>query len=212
MLKIINNLLRNFRKVTTLDIAATSVCQLGRTRRSRQSIAYLSVFRKISLSRLSPRGLYFRLNLSKLYRYMTSDTSLYVYRGLQAALGQRRRPSEAFRAQCTRQTQHDSPVERILMCVHVESVNGEVVGSEVERLEHLAQGEMLSVSIDDDFLRSDNQHVSAQGLIDAKIVMKHAHIRATLHFRLDEAKHVLLIHAGRVMYVSVDLRSHSSDQ
>lgn len=43
-------------------------------------------------------------------------------------------------------------VERVLVGVHVKRVDREVVRSHVERLEHLAQREMLAVSEDDDFL------------------------------------------------------------
>ena len=37
--------------------------------------------------------------------------------------------------------------------MHVKGIDGEVVGTEVERLEHLRQGEVLSVTEDDHLVR-----------------------------------------------------------
>lgn len=39
------------------------------------------------------------------------------------------------------------------MCMHVEGINGEVIGGKVERLEDLLQGELFAISVNDDVLR-----------------------------------------------------------
>jgi hypothetical protein len=70
--------------------------------------------------------------------------------------------------------------------VHIKRIDREVVGGKVERLEHLSKGEVLAITVNDDF------------------------VRATLHLALDETEHVLLVHAGRVVDVSVDLQAGSS--
>ncbi|KAI3484878.1 hypothetical protein L1887_51932 [Cichorium endivia] len=72
-------------------------------------------------------------------------------------------------------------VEGVLVGVHVERVNAEVVGGEFERLEHLLQGERLAVSVDDDV------------------------VGEALDLGLDEAEQMLLVHGSAVVDVRVDL-------
>ena len=45
-------------------------------------------------------------------------------------------------------------MERVLMCVHIERVDGEVVRGQIERLENLRESEVLAVAEDDNVLRS----------------------------------------------------------
>jgi hypothetical protein len=37
--------------------------------------------------------------------------------------------------------------------VHVERVNGEIVSGQIERLEDFGEGEILAISVNDDFLK-----------------------------------------------------------
>ena len=48
-------------------------------------------------------------------------------------------------------------VERVLVRVHVERVDGEVVRRQIERLEDLREGEVLAVAVDDDVLRGQRR-------------------------------------------------------
>jgi hypothetical protein len=64
--------------------------------------------------------------------------------------------------------------------MHVQGINTEVVGGQVDALEDLGQGEVATVSEQDNL------------------------IRALLHLALDKPQQVLLVHASRVMDVSVD--------
>lgn len=65
--------------------------------------------------------------------------------------------------------------------MHVHGVDAEVVGGELQGLEHLLEGKVLAVTEDDDILG---------GLA---------------HLGLDEAEQMFLVHAGAVVDVSIDL-------
>jgi hypothetical protein len=52
-------------------------------------------------------------------------------------------------------------MEAVLMGVHVQSVDGQVVGGQLERLEHLAKREVDAVAMNDHLLRKSNSSVSA---------------------------------------------------
>lgn len=69
----------------------------------------------------------------------------------------------------------------VITYVHVHGIDAEVVGGEVQGLEDLFEGKVLAVTEDDDVLG---------GLA---------------HLGLDEAEQMLLVHAGAVVDVSVDL-------
>ena len=73
------------------------------------------------------------------------------------------------------------PVERVLVRVHVQRVDVEVVGAQVDALENLAKVEKFAVAIDD--------------LL----------VRLALQLRLDETQQVLLVHARAVVHVGVNL-------
>ena len=70
-------------------------------------------------------------------------------------------------------------MERVLMSVHVERVDREVVRRQIERLEDLREREILAVAEDHDVLCASTRHAL------------HTHIRALLHLELDEAQQVL---------------------
>lgn len=65
--------------------------------------------------------------------------------------------------------------------MHIKGVNAKVIGRQIDTLENLPQGQMLAITKEDHF------------------------IWGLSHLAFDEAKEVLLIHACRVMNVSVDL-------
>lgn len=93
-------------------------------------------------------------------------------------------------------------MERVLVRVHVERVDREIVRRQVERLEYLTQGQVFAVTEDHDLL-----HLVAMisiGVAAGARATK-AYIRALLHLALDEPEHVLLVHARRVVDMSVDL-------
>jgi len=152
---------------------------------------HLSVLRKISLRRDSPSGLYLRLNLSK-----PADS---IVESVSGARG------ELEVAEKRRRT-----VERVLVGVHVKRVDREVVRRHVERLEHLAQREMLAVSEDDDFLLLGEGEEGGEGSARCGFSwllsrFARTHISRALHLRLDESEYMLLVGGRRVVDVSVDL-------
>jgi len=59
-------------------------------------------------------------------------------------------------------------VERILMSVHVESIDRKVVSCQIEGFEHLAQREMLSITEDDHFLECMKMEGISTGLEQKK--------------------------------------------
>ena len=72
------------------------------------------------------------------------------------------------------------PVERVV-CMHVQGVNAEVVGGQIETHEDLAERQEAPISEDDGF------------------------VGVLLELVLDEAQQVLLVHAGAVVHVRVHL-------
>ncbi len=68
-----------------------------------------------------------------------------------------------------------------VICMHVQSVYRQVVCSQVERLEHFAECQKLSVTKDNNLV-----------IVVAELI-------------LDEAQQVFLVHAGTVVHVRVDL-------
>lgn len=76
----------------------------------------------------------------------------------------------------------DSLYDReVISYVHVHGVDAEVIGGEVQRLENLLEGKVLAITEDDDVLGS------------------------LAHLGLYEAEQMLLVHAGAVVDVSIDL-------
>lgn len=53
-----------------------------------------------------------------------------------------------------------------LMRVHIERVDRQVIGREIERLEYLGEGEVLAVTVDDDFLWSSSANQSPRPICD----------------------------------------------
>jgi hypothetical protein len=90
------------------------------------------------------------------------------------------------------------------MSVHVERVDREIVGREVQRLKDLSKGQMLSVPVDDHLLRVERARREWSRL-GRERRRKRTNVGAPLHLALNESKHVFLIHAGRVVYVCIDL-------
>lgn len=117
---------------------------------------------KISRSRDCPKGLYLRLNLSNLgcgegWNGGTDVDGLFLgrRRGAAAAARERRRrapvrtptpPRVAPLPRCPPSPAH-APVEDVFVGVHVQGVDVEVVGREVERLKHFAQRQVLAVPV-----------------------------------------------------------------
>lgn len=94
-------------------------------------------------------------------------------------------------------------VEAVLMRVHVQRVDRQVICRQVQRLEYLPQLEVYAVSVNNDLLQE------GQALADRPSSCEKAEatrLRATLHLALYETQQMLLIHACRVVNVSVDLR------
>lgn len=56
------------------------------------------------------------------------------------------------------------------MSMHIERVDTQIVSRQVQTIEHLSEGEILFISIDDDF------------------------VGTSLHLGFDESQHVLLVH------------------
>lgn len=93
-------------------------------------------------------------------------------------------------------------MERILVSVHVERVDREVIRRQVERFEDLTQRKMFAVSENNDLL---NVRVGASGRQSCVHGSDATYIWAPLHLALDESQHVLLVHACRMVDMSVDL-------
>ena len=66
------------------------------------------------------------------------------------------------------------------MGMHIQSIDGEIVGSEVDRLKHFSESKMLAVSVQDNL------------------------IGALLHLVLDETQKMFLVHAAGVVNVGID--------
>ena len=88
-------------------------------------------------------------------------------------------------------------MERILVSVHVQCINRQVVCCKMQGLEHLFQGKFLSITENDDVLGIKCQQVRVY-------MMRNAHMGVVLHFGFDETQQVLLVHAARVVNVRVD--------
>lgn len=69
----------------------------------------------------------------------------------------------------------------VITYVHVHGVDAEVVSGEVQRLEDLLESKVLAITENDDVLGS------------------------LAHLGLDEAEQMLLVHAGTMVDVSIDL-------
>jgi len=125
----------------------------------------LSVLRNISLSREDPVGLYLSLNLSKRWNSCREISS------------------------CPRKE-----IPTNLVGVHIERVDGQVICREVERLKNLLQCQILTVTVNNNFLMKVRQ--------DSWLKFK-SHIGLPFQFRFDEAEKMLLVHTRRVMNMSV---------
>lgn len=64
--------------------------------------------------------------------------------------------------------------------MHIQSINTEVVGCQIDTLKYFLEGKMLAVSVQNNL------------------------VWTLLHFTLDETQKMLLIHAARVMDMSVN--------
>jgi len=73
------------------------------------------------------------------------------------------------------------PVERVAVCMHVQSVDGEVGGGESQALKHLLKRQVSPITVD------------------------HHLIRYRAQLFLDEAKEVLLVHTRRQVNVGIHL-------
>lgn len=86
------------------------------------------------------------------------------------------------------------------MGVHIQGINGQIIRRQVETLEHFLQGQLVSVSENDDFLEGESLREHGIPLVRRD----KTDLRGLLHFTLDESQQMLLIHAGRVVDVGVD--------
>ena len=83
--------------------------------------------------------------------------------------------------------------------MHIQCIDGQVVRREVQRLKHLFQRELFTVTEDDNVLERYT-------LIESKDdIPERAHVRVVPYFVFDESKQVFLVHAARVVNVRVDL-------
>lgn len=85
-----------------------------------------------------------------------------------------------------------------LVSVHVERVYRKVVRRQIERLEHLGEGEILAITMNDDFLQI------SRGLISDNCTRRSTDIGRLLQLGLDESQQVLLVHARRVVDMGID--------
>ena len=115
---------------------------------------------KTSLSLLSPTGLYFELNLSNLAEAVSKVVHIY----------------EKFFS--------SSPMEGVPVCVHVQHVHGEVVGSQVHRLENLIHRHLVGAIHANLF--------SNLNIFNFKVT--HFLLAVCLERFLDESEQVLLVH------------------
>jgi hypothetical protein len=82
------------------------------------------------------------------------------------------------------------------MSVHIESIDRQVISCKVQRFEDLLQRQILAISMNDDFLGR-----SAQLRLRRAV---EAYIGVLLQLVLDESQEMFLVHACRVVDMSVD--------
>lgn len=82
--------------------------------------------------------------------------------------------------------------------MHVKRVNAQIVCRQVQALKYAFQCEMLTIAINNNILKGHNEEMWV-----AKNQYRATYIRAFLHLGLDKAQKMLLVHAARVVHVSI---------
>lgn len=106
-----------------------------------------------------------------------------------------------------------APPRRRGTYVHVERVDAQVIRGQLERLEHLLQRQVAVVAenhhvlmrITSDTVRRRADALPLAVLDSAASICRPPHLGASLELGLDEPQQVLLVHAGAVVHMRVDL-------